>query len=42
MLDQLSGQDVNTLVALLRRFTAAMDLPRAKTIPSVRTRSPVP
>jgi DNA-binding MarR family transcriptional regulator len=42
MLEPFSDQDVNTLVALLRRLAAAMDRPRGGAIPNGRKRSPVP
>jgi DNA-binding MarR family transcriptional regulator len=42
MLEPFSDQDVKTLVTLLRRLAAAMDRPRGGSMPSVRTRSPVP
>jgi DNA-binding MarR family transcriptional regulator len=42
MLEQLSGQEVETLVALLRRLATAMDRPRATDIPRGRSRPRVP
>jgi DNA-binding MarR family transcriptional regulator len=41
MLEPFSDQDVNTLVALLRRLAAAMERPRGGAIPNGRKRSPV-
>jgi DNA-binding MarR family transcriptional regulator len=41
LLESISDRDVNTLVALLRRFTIAIDRPRARVAPNHQTQPPI-